>query len=94
MLKKIFNKLFRIEEWILAYSRASTDEFFRSKGKVLEKHQTITNNAFSFFADPFLIKIKNNKAYLFVENYSFSAFATFLRNTLRRSTFPELNAGS
>jgi len=71
MLKKIINKLFRIEEWILAYSRASTDEFFRSKGKVLEKHQTISNNAFSFFADPFLIKIKNNKAYLFVENYSF-----------------------
>jgi len=91
MLIKIFNKLFRIEEWIVAYTKASKNKFFETKGKILKKHKTIINGLFSFFADPFLIRIKNNKALIFVENYSFfkGGRISFLEIDLKNSSWKE-----
>jgi hypothetical protein len=91
MIVKLFNKLFRIEEWIVAYTKASNKIFFETKGKILKKHITIINGLFNFFADPFLIKIKKNKAFLFVENYSFfrGGRISFLEINLKDNSYKE-----
>tara|TARA_E500000178_G_C17014509_1_gene752222 strand:- start:1745 stop:2632 length:888 start_codon:yes stop_codon:yes gene_type:complete len=71
MIKFLFNKLFRIEIWHIAISKSNFKKFLNSKGEVLKNHIQIKNPRFSFFADPFIIKVNKKKILIILEEYSF-----------------------
>lgn len=72
LLKKLIDKIFKIDFWQVFISNSSIDEFLNTKGKSLQKNYfLIKNNPNSFFADPFLLSAHKNKFSLFVEDFSF-----------------------
>lgn len=71
ILKKFFDKLFKIEVWTICFSFYSKKKFINTEGQVLRKHFEINNSLFSFFADPFILDNTKKKATLLVEEYNF-----------------------
>jgi len=63
--------MFLIDFWQIFVTKISLDDFFKSKGAILKKKAIkIKNERFSFFADPFILRVKD-KLNLLVEDFSF-----------------------
>ena len=78
ILKKFFDKLFKIEVWTICFSFYSKKKFINTEGRVLRKHFEINNSLFSFFADPFILDNTKKKLLCLLKNITFLEVVKFL----------------